>query len=406
MLKTEIKIINKKPLLYKIKKGNDIIIFNPYLLRKIFTSQKQYKKVLKDRWNYITEKFIPPKFNRLKKIRVEVSFLCNLRCKYCLVFNNNLDFLNTNMSLETAKKIVTFYKKYIKEGSLMIIGGEPLMNWKVTKFFVENIQGNISLFTNGTLIDDEKAKLLKKNNVFVLVSLDGPKEFNKMRVFPNNLESFDYALRGIKILQKYKCKVGVLGVATNFNVSQLDEIFKFYINNLKIKRIGISFPHYTEINSKDADVDIKKYTEQLINIFPIAIDKGIYIDQISKRLRPLVEERFRLYACKVAGEQITFYPNGKSTYCTKLDKLPIRTDKEFFKKRIPLYNSNCRNCIAIGICGGGCFWDGIARFGGVDKRECYLNKRLIIFFLRHMCDLYKRNSKIDFLTYYKRVIFK
>lgn len=404
----KIKIISKSPLLYKLQNGKDIIIYNPYTLRKIFTSEKKYEYDLKKKWEYITGKFITPPPPSLKKIRVEATFSCNLQCKYCLVFNNDLKQLNTHMSISTAKKIVEYYKKNIKEdGSLMIIGGEPLVNWSVTKYLIENIHGKISLFTNGVLINDEKAKFFKKHNIFVMISLDGPKEMNKMRVFRDNRESYPYVIKAISLLKKYGCKIGICSVATNFNVKKLDTIANFFIDKLNIKRIGISFPHYTKLNSKDADVDIKEYTHQMIKIFKKAMKRGVYIDQISKRLKPLINEEFRLYACKIAGEQITFYPDGKKTYCTKLDTLPKTLNhQQLIKNRLPLNNKGCKDCIAIGICGGGCFWDGEARYQGKDKRECYLNNELVKFFLWDMYKHAKKNIHVNFNNIYKNILEK
>ena len=115
----------------------------------------------------------------------------------------------------------------------------------------------------------------------------------------------------------------------------------------------------------------------MVNIFHLAKKHNVYVDQIAKRLSALINQKFRLSSCKIAGEQWTFYPDGHRTLCTKLDTHPVGRNlspKDLLEK-IPLRNRFCKDCIAIGICGGGCFWDGLTRFkSGVDERECYFNK--------------------------------
>lgn len=322
----------------------------------------------------------------LKKIRVEVTLRCNCKCDYCLVFQNNLPQINSSMSENTAQKIINFYQRNIQNGSIMISGGEPLLNWPVVKLFIKKIKDSIKIFTNGTIINQDILGTLRKNqNVKLMISLDGKRIHNKKRKFQNGKEIYSMVIKNIKIFQKNNCNLGIACLCTNENVKDLYKITKFFVNNLGIKYLGISFPHYisNSFNQKN-DLDIKKYTDEMINIFDFAVKNKVYIDQLAKRFSPLITKSFQFYSCKLVGEQKTFYPDGKTTFCAKIDSLnnSKKYNLRYFKNAIPINNQFCQNCPAIGICGGGCFWDGIMRFKNeIDERECILNNSLLDFFL-------------------------
>src|SRR5512147_1017534 len=78
---------------------------------------------------------------KIKKYRLEVTYGCNASCGYCLVYGNNLKQLNAAMDMNIAKKIVADYNNEPYAESIMLIGGEPLTNWPVVKYIIENAKG-------------------------------------------------------------------------------------------------------------------------------------------------------------------------------------------------------------------------------------------------------------------------
>ncbi len=378
-----VKQLTENGFIFQRKKGT--ILFNPLTFNYSYYSPSVSLKFLKKKAEEMEKetpdlKFqIPPP----KKIRVEVNFTCNLACKYCLVFKNQLYQIDKKISLATAKNIVAFYKEKIKKGSVMIAGGEPFLNWSIVKFFIKKIRDPIKIFTNGTILNFDILSTLKKSpHVRVMISLDGKRSDNKYRKFKDGREVYPEVIKNIKILKKNGIKLGIALLCLNHNVKRLLQITKFFYKNLNVNYMGFNFPHF--IKEKNLDLDMEKYTRQMIKIFDFAIQNKIYIDQLMKRFTPLITKKFRFYACKLLGEQITFYPDGGTSYCSKIDTLNSneKYNLNYFLSAIPINNPFCKNCPAIGICGGGCFWDGIMRFKhGVDERECILNRQLLDYFL-------------------------
>jgi His-Xaa-Ser system radical SAM maturase HxsB len=119
---------------------------------------------------------------------VITTLRCNQSCKYCHASRTNMDRVDTDMSLETAKKVVDHAMQssspYI---NFEFQGGEPTVNMPVIRFVVEysreknkyeNKQLAHSLVTNMTYMTEENAEWLIRNDVLVCTSLDGPEELH------------------------------------------------------------------------------------------------------------------------------------------------------------------------------------------------------------------------------------
>jgi uncharacterized protein len=117
---------------------------------------------------------------------VITTLRCNQSCRYCHASRTDMDRVDTDMTIETAKKVVDHAMKsdspYI---NFEYQGGEPTVNMPIIKFIVEyareknkyeNKTIDHSLVTNMTYMNEENAEWLLANGVMVCTSLDGPKD--------------------------------------------------------------------------------------------------------------------------------------------------------------------------------------------------------------------------------------
>ncbi|MBT6339718.1 MAG: radical SAM protein, partial [Desulfobacula sp.] len=151
-------------------------------------------------------------FNELHNVRFHVSNVCNHKCKYCHVFKEPVSDNARLMKFDVIKSTLDFYAKLNETHSnhnfkFSFYGGEPLFNWKVIKKTLSYgnriIPGRIEwvLNTNGTIITQDKAKTLFKEDVDVHVSIDGPDEkTNKNRLFKSGRPVLKKVLNSLKIL--------------------------------------------------------------------------------------------------------------------------------------------------------------------------------------------------------------
>ncbi len=115
---------------------------------------------------------------------VVVTLRCNQACKYCHASRTDMDRVDTDMSLETAKQVVDFaFQTPSPVVNFEFQGGEPTANFDCIRFIVdyareknryENKELLFSLVTNMTLMTEEKMRYLLDNGVMICTSLDGP----------------------------------------------------------------------------------------------------------------------------------------------------------------------------------------------------------------------------------------
>jgi His-Xaa-Ser system radical SAM maturase HxsB len=117
---------------------------------------------------------------------VITTLRCNQGCRYCHASRTDMDRVDTDMSLETAKKVVDHAMQttspYV---NFEFQGGEPTVNMAALQFVVaysreknryENKVLEHSLVTNMTYMNEENANWLLDNGVMVCTSLDGPED--------------------------------------------------------------------------------------------------------------------------------------------------------------------------------------------------------------------------------------
>ncbi|MBP5596451.1 MAG: radical SAM protein [Pseudobutyrivibrio sp.] len=123
----------------------------------------------------------------MEQMILNVSEDCNLSCKYCFFSGEYINSRNRShrkMTEEIAfKSIDYFFEQMLKikrkhPGKIPAItfyGGEPLMNFELIKSCTNHIKRiypykyELSITTNGTLLDEEKSEFLYENNFTIAV---------------------------------------------------------------------------------------------------------------------------------------------------------------------------------------------------------------------------------------------
>ena len=174
---------------------------------------------------------------------VVTTLRCNHRCLYCQTTAASMAGKETDMSQETARKVVDrIFESTSPAITIEFQGGEPLVNWPVVKFIVEYARKKnrkakknlwINLVSNLTLMDEAKFKFLFDHQVNFCTSLDGPADIHdKNRVFSGG-SSHAQVLRWFKkIYQRTLRKmfrIEALLTVTRFSLGRHKDIVDQYV---------------------------------------------------------------------------------------------------------------------------------------------------------------------------------
>lgn len=336
---------------------------------------------------------------------VVVSESCNLACTYCCYYPSSAP-TQKKMSPETASHIADQFNHECPSGLLLITGGEPLTHWPVAKLIFERINSIKILYTNATLLTETIVQAIVELNIRPIVSLDGAtKEANVQRVLHNGQPAYSNIIAGIRLLNEKRVPFGVSTTVTPTNVVTLAEQVSAIVDEFGPVSVGVNLPHYAD--HTEHLVRPEDYAHQLKLLFELSMEKDIFIDQVARRVEPLVEEQFRLRDCSAFGSKKVFLADGRVTNCQNIaryrDRALLRIDEWAY--RIPACCASCANCEALPTCGGGCGFDGemFEGAGRFDSRHCVIVKAFQEYFL---WDIYRRTGMLEPTPEVLRKIYK
>ena len=333
---------------------------------------------------------------------------CNLACRYCFerqsetknssegvmsfdVFNRGLDFFQRLINLDK--------DRFNERKTIIFYGGEPFHNKKLLFSAITEIQNRIKkgdlpvqskmlVVTNGTLMNDEDIQFIKKNGVTVTFSLDGNRQASANRVYPDGETlAWDKATETFKKCVEAGIDLNIACTLSPETIARQKEVLDYFIR-IGATNIGFNVILDNDIIQLNTDYD-DKAADFVTTAYRTLSDNNITENRTRRRLDVFKHKHPCLFDCNAAGgRQIAIAPNGDIGICHEhiMDKKHFITtidDMEFdpkqsaeykmWNKRSPLYIDSCQNCIALGVCGGGCVINSERKHDSIfipDQRFC------------------------------------
>jgi uncharacterized protein len=208
--------------------------------------------------------------------------VCNLDCTYCFYLEKEALFPKGENFRMSDQVLEAFTRQYIEaqpqaEVEFVWHGGEPMLlgmdfyrqALKLQKKYRKGKKIKNSIQTNGVLLNDQWAEFLKKNDFFVGISLDGPREVHDIyRKDRAGRGTFDKVLKGLRLLKKHGVEFNILACVAKETAYKPLEVYEF------LKNEGVEFVQFTAVVERDPagkvtpwSVEPEKYGEFLIKIF-------------------------------------------------------------------------------------------------------------------------------------------
>lgn len=341
---------------------------------------------------------------------------CNLACEYCYVDRN---CENKKMDSRTLELSIKDVMALPDKSNIRWIwhGGEPTLMGKgfyeevvsLQKTYQRNQRIKNSIQTNATLIDDDSLDFFVKNDFSVSTSLDGPEEIhNFTRVYPDGRGSFKDAWAGIQLIRERAKRErnrsiggGVTCVLSSKNISRLDEIYSFFLENdipiniNPIVNIGNVSDGINKLEIGDAEYGIA-----LTKLF----DRWFYEKKIGIEVKPLssILESFISNKPKVChfdrscrDQFISIDVNGDVYPCGRFNGVTqywlgniheenllniLNSTKHVHMKQNSLDAvGSCNTCEYINLCNSGCMHNAYMRNKRNTQRDYYCPSYKILF---------------------------
>lgn len=405
-------------ILNQLKTGLDDILLS--------TEQKEFiDELVKMKFvvDFSANENLPVDFIPCLKPDLSVMYLiltdrCNLGCKYCFVEAGfPADYKCNDMSWDVAKKAIDLFNTQRNKnvpGRIWFYGGEPLMNTKLLFECLDYLGKEYPeiepiMVTNGTLITQDLAdRLAEYSNLQIAVSLDGPGNVHDiMRVDKLGHGSYVKTRQGIRNLKSAGINFGISCTIAEHNVDQVETVARWANEEVGSNSIGINFLVDTPKMFIDEEY-MRKANEGLIDFFKNSRNKeNVFESRMLRKVTAFITGEPRWHDCAACGSQIVISPLGEIGICH--EGLGERRTfvgsihKEFdyynndqvkeWARRSPATMPECQDCEALGICGGGCPYGAMLRYGSmwdVDKRFCVHSKGALNWLI---WDLYDQMTK-------------
>ncbi len=160
---------------------------------------------------------------------------CNLKCVHCYAHAKEVPSVG-ELTTEQGKAVIDDLANF-GVPVILFSGGEPTMRKDLPELAAYAVQRGMRavISTNGTLINTEKARILKDIGLsYVGISLDGMKEINDR--FRGVRGAFQSALEGIRSCQEIGIKVGLRFTINKYNVNEIPSIFDL-LEEMDIPRV-------------------------------------------------------------------------------------------------------------------------------------------------------------------------
>lgn len=361
----------------------------------------------------IFQKALRPPY--IKTVFFIVTDHCNFGCKYCYLEKEieKQGVKTSHMTKETAKQAVAFFarltrlesKRFDEDKQIILYGGEPLINFDAVEIIMAEIKNlqkqqlltknlKINMISNASLITDNIAHKLKEYGIGLSISIDGDEDAtNSSRCYANGKPVYNDIRRGMEICKQQGLPFGLSVTLTESSLKNPDETANIIFNTGAVS-LGLNPILQTNDDIELPDSYAEKAADFIIESYQKYRKKGISEDRMMRKAIAFAQSKVYPFDCNAAGgNQIIITPEGKVGVCQGLiyagnfivtdiyDESFNPAQNETYiewSKRSPLNMDECKDCIALGICGGGCPFVAERKEGsiwGIDRQFCVHAKK-------------------------------
>lgn len=230
---------------------------------------------------------LPENIPALRTFYLYLSAGCNLHCRHCWItptFVKGKPVPGECVNIDLLKDAVSEAKP-MGLSAAKLTGGEPLLHPQFIQIvdFLSEEKLNLTMETNGTLIDHDIAVHLKEKTTLshVSVSIDSPnaKQHDRFRGVPG---AFKAAIRGVEYLVMAGFRPQIIMSVFRENLDQIEDLIELAV------KLGAGSVKFNPVTASGRGAEIH--------------EKGLGLDigdvlALSHHIRGPLQDRFPVYLC-------------------------------------------------------------------------------------------------------------
>jgi radical SAM protein with 4Fe4S-binding SPASM domain len=315
--------------------------------------------------------------NISKTIHINLLNDCNLRCSHCFLPAGLLP-----LSCLPVDTLIDFLKKLFNEvknpNEIVLSGGEPMLYRGLPKLlrFIKESENNVTLFTNGLLINKNNITLLKQYVDNIQISMEGFSREKYELIRGKN--TYDTLLKTFDLVKEYDIPIVLAITALDEVFDDIEEHLVPFLQRLNFDNITIRIND--EVDNKGSALHLNQSNFQQNH------DKKIQMRNLLQRL-----EEFGYYTENTKGRNIHFSNCGiganivvnydGSIYPCFFFEKPFFTLADSPEKIVTYFNNlnkstgidkieGCKSCELKWICNGGCRLQNYLKHGDYTNIFC------------------------------------
>lgn len=313
------------------------------------------------------------------EILVANTWECNLSCSYCFVAKNLPNARGGMMTPVVAGRVMDALDSGFPDVETVCVhlyGGEPLLNLHAIRAMLQKTVNYkerrfaFAITTNGTIVDPEVFELLKTGRFTVILSVDGPPEVHDgCRRTKGGGPSHSTVMDFLGNLRaRTRCRVwGSAVVRSGWSLRQAED----YLSSLPVDAIKAQAIRVCESGpfalTTAERIEYQKHLAEIGDQVIRSLEAGTRPrdDRFSSRVLQLLMGISRKRYCDAGQSCFGITPDGTVLGCLLVNSPQNRLghideDPASWRQRGKqwaegwVHGSDCDNCAALFLCGGGC----------------------------------------------------
>jgi len=257
--------------------------------------------------------------------------LCNFRCAYCHQSGESRSDAR-RMTVPQVDAILSKWGGYARRHpgrrDVLLYGGEPLLAPEAVRHVVRHFsraspddtggEVEVVLVTNGARITGEWARFFREHDTFVIVSCDAVgKAHDQARATRGGRGTFSAVDRGCRLLKDAGVRVAVSVTVARHNSPTIEQDLLAILDRFRPLDVGLNsclHPTYGHAANEHAQ-DPLEGTRRMIRAYSAARDRGVYVEQFNRRIRPFAFRLHRVKDCSACGGRMVVRPDGMASFC-------------------------------------------------------------------------------------------